>query len=69
MSDLKANFGQRLKQLRQEKGFTQEKLADALDITVESVSNIERGIYGPKFDNLQKIAHILDVEVKELFEF
>lgn len=69
MSELKEQFGKRLQTLRAEKGLTQEKLADEVGVTVESISNIERGIYGPKFENLEKISNVLGVKVKELFEF
>lgn len=69
MSQLKINFGKRLQTLRQEADMTQEALADEIGVTVESISNIERGIFGPKFDNLEKIAEVLDVHVKELFDF
>ncbi len=69
MAALKVSFGKRLRELRASKGITQEQLADAVDVTVESISNIERGKYGPKFDNLEKIAAALQVSVKELFEF
>lgn len=48
---------------------TQEQLADKTQLTVESISNMERGLYGPKFENLEKIAAVLKVEVKELFDF
>jgi len=48
---------------------TQEELADDIGVTVESISNIERGVFGPKFDNLEKIAAVLNIEVKELFDF
>ena len=69
MASLKTKFGKKLKQLRKERDITQEELADKTDLTIESISNIERGIFGPKFDNLEKIAKVLKVEVKELFDF
>lgn len=69
MGQLKTKFGKRVQALRMEAEVTQEQLADAAGLTVESISNIERGIYGPKFDNLEKIAKVLGVPVKELFEF
>lgn len=69
MGELKENFGLRLQQLRLDAQMTQEQLADEVGLTVESISNIERGIFGPKFDNLEKIARAFDVEVKELFDF
>ncbi len=69
MGRLKAQFGKRLQQLRRRAGISQEKLADATGLTVESISNMERGVFGPKFDNLEKIARVLKVPVKALFEF
>ena len=69
MSQLKIEFGKRLQYLRKQANLTQEQLADKIDLTVESVSNIERGIHAPKFDNLEKIAHVLDADVKNLFDF
>ena len=69
MGQLKVEFGKKLKKLRKEANLTQEELADKVDLTVESVSNIERGIFGPKFDNLEKIAQVLNIKVKGLFDF
>jgi len=69
MGRLKAQFGKRLQQLRRRAGISQEKLADSTGLTVESISNMERGIFGPKFDNLEKIARVLKVPVKALFDF
>ena len=69
MSRLKAQFGTRLQELRQRAGLTQEQLADKIGVTIESVSNMERGIHGPKFETLENIASVLKVPVKKLFEF
>ncbi|MCF6256049.1 MAG: helix-turn-helix domain-containing protein [Gammaproteobacteria bacterium] len=69
MPNLKIQFGKRLKTLRKQAGLTQEQLAEATGLTIESISNIERGLFGPKFDNLEKIANEIGVEVKELFQF
>ena len=69
MGALKVQFGKRLKFLRKRLSLTQEQLAESTGLTIESISNIERGLFGPKFDNLEKIAAAIGVEVKELFEF
>ncbi len=69
MGKLKKKFGKRLQNLRREAGITQEQLADKTGLTVESISNMERGLYGPKFENLERIAAVLKVPVKELFDF
>ena len=67
MSQLKEKFGKRLQELRADAGMTQEQLADEVGLTVESISNIERGIHAPKFENLEKIAKALKLSIKELF--
>ncbi len=69
MGALKVQFGKRLKLLRKRSNLTQEQLAESTGLTIESISNIERGLFGPKFDNLEKIAAAIGVEVQELFEF
>ena len=69
MASLKTRFGNKLKSLRTQKGLTQEQLADATELSIESISNIERDIFGPRFNNLKKIAAALNVEVVRLFEF
>jgi transcriptional regulator with XRE-family HTH domain len=69
MSDLRVQFGRRLKALRIEREMTQEDLANAADVSTVFVSSIERGKYAPSFDNLEKLARALDVSVKDLFDF
>ena len=69
MASLKTRFGNKLKSLRTQKRLTQEQLADATELSIESISNIERDIFGPRFNNLEKIAAALNVEVVRLFEF
>lgn len=69
METLKSQFGKRLQFLRRQAGITQEQLATETGLTVESISNMERGVFGPKFDNLERIANTLNVPVKELFDF
>jgi transcriptional regulator with XRE-family HTH domain len=66
---LKKQFGKRVQQLRQARKITQEELAEKVGVSIESISNIERGIHGPSFDNLEKIILALQVPAKTLFEF
>ncbi len=69
MSTLKIQFGQQVRELRRVQGITQEYLANAAGLTTESISNIERGIFGPRFENIERLAQALNVDVKNLFEF
>ncbi len=69
MGQLKKQFGQRVKRVRLAARITQERLADSVGVTIETISNIERGVYGPSFDTLEKIAAALNTPVHELFVF
>ena len=69
MTTLKHLVGKRVRKIRRNLDITQEQLAEAVGITSESISNIERGKTAPSFETLEKIAEVLQVQVKELFDF
>lgn len=59
-------LGDKIKQLRLEKGIRQDDLAAAVGITKSSVSNYERNQRSPQYDVLYKIAEVLGVPIAEL---
>jgi transcriptional regulator with XRE-family HTH domain len=67
MTGVKKRFGKHLRKIRRAKDLTQEQLAEAVGITPEFLSNLERGVNGPSFDTLQKLADVLEVDVSEFF--
>lgn len=67
MSSLKQRFGRNVRYWRKLRSMTQEDLADRLEMTVHSVSNIERGIHGPRFGTIERLAALLDIDVTTLF--
>ena len=69
MSELHVQFGRRLRYLRRQRDLTQEQLAEAAGISVDLVSNIERGANAPSFATLQLLAKVLKLPVAELFDF
>jgi transcriptional regulator with XRE-family HTH domain len=48
--------------LRRQRGIPQRQLADALQISVASVSRLENGTFNPTAEELQVIATVLGVE-------
>lgn len=60
------SFGEQIKQLREEKGMTQQSLADKLYVTRQAVSRWECGARYPDLLTAKKIAQVLDVSVDEL---
>lgn len=57
----------RLKEILIEKGVNGKDLADKVNVTPASISNIVQGNSFPKPELLIKIANTLDVDVRELF--
>ncbi|MEJ0063287.1 MAG: helix-turn-helix transcriptional regulator [Alphaproteobacteria bacterium] len=66
---LNRQLGQRVKQLRRLKGLTQEELADAINRSVDTVSNIERGFSSTRLDTVAQLAKVLSVTLPEMFDF
>lgn len=69
MSDIRKPLGKRIAQLRRQKGLTQEKLSEMLDIAKNSLSNIESGRSFMSFNKVQKLIDIFEIEPFELFVF
>lgn len=65
--DLKKAFGQQLKLLRIERGYTQENLAEKINLNPRQISKIETGEHLPSAQTIEKICDILDVLPQELF--
>lgn len=59
-------FGEKLKQLREKSGMTQQTLADHLYVTRQAVSRWECGARYPDLLTTKKIAQILEVSIDEL---
>ena len=62
----KLTMGDRIREARKKKGFTQEQLAERLDISVEFVGQIERGIKLPSMAVFMKLIEVLSVSADYL---
>jgi transcriptional regulator with XRE-family HTH domain len=60
-------LGRRVRELRVDRGKSQEALAHDADLHWTYVSQIERGLRNCTFKNLRRLARGLDVEEAELF--
>ena len=54
-------IGHRLKKARIEKGYTQEQLAEKIDVSVAFVSRVERGNTKINLNRLNQICDLLDI--------
>ena len=60
------NIGRRVNEARKERGFTQERLAEAADLSAVCISNIERGRKKASLESMIRIATALEVTVDSL---
>lgn len=60
------DFNEKLKQLRQNREWTQEELADKLFISRTAVSKWESGRGFPSIESLKAISKVFDISIDEL---
>jgi transcriptional regulator with XRE-family HTH domain len=60
-------FGNKIRELRKQKGISQEELSYLADLHRTYIGMIERAEKNLTLTNIEKIAKALNVEIKELF--
>lgn len=60
------NFSEKLQILRKSKGYTQEKLAEELNVSRQAVTRWESGLVYPDIENLIQISNLMHVTVDYL---
>ena len=60
MVDL-VEIGKRIQGRRKQMGLTQEQLADKMDVSIQMVSNLERGNKSIRIENLINLSEILNI--------
>ncbi len=66
--DLKQAIGVRVKAARNAHDLSQSELAERIDRTKETISNIERALSAPNIETLERLSGVLDVPMVEFFE-
>lgn len=65
---LKNKLGLRLRRIREEKNFTQEKLGPMMGFDQKMMGRIERGEHSTALDQVQRICDFLSVDAEEILE-
>lgn len=58
----------RVKEVMRIKGYSRERLAEEMGVTLTTITNINQEHTLPSVATLLKIAEVLDVDVRDLFE-
>ncbi len=67
--ELKKKIGQRIVELRSQKGWSQSDLARACNKDRQAIEKLENGKVNPTIYSLLEIATALEVSLKELVDF
>ena len=67
MFDMTTGVTNRIKELRLERGWTQQDLADAVGVSRQSINSIERQRYEPSLTLALKFARVFNLPTDDLF--
>ena len=59
----------RLKEFRAKIGVNQQEMGKLVDVSRQTISQIERGDYSPSVTLALKIAKVFDASVEDIFEY
>ncbi|MEQ3363154.1 helix-turn-helix transcriptional regulator [Raoultibacter massiliensis] len=59
----------RVEALRRERGLNQEALADALEVTRQTISSLEKGRYNPSITLAFKISRYFELPIEDIFVY
>lgn len=65
---IKKQFGKQISKYRSRLGLSQEKFAELVGVSRNTISRIERGLTFPQNENLAKIRKILNLEDTDLIK-
>ena len=57
----------RLEELRRKKGISQERLAEAMGVSRQTINSLENGRYNPSIKLAFKLARYFDLSIEEIF--
>ncbi|MBU3714205.1 MAG: helix-turn-helix transcriptional regulator [Ferruginibacter sp.] len=64
IKDYRAKLGDKIRIVREKKGYSQEQLAEKMNINRSTISKIENGKFGITVDYLARFSIFLDYEFK-----
>lgn len=57
----------RLEELRKQRGIRQEELANALEVSRQTIGSLENGRYNPSIQLAFKLARYFDLRIEDIF--
>jgi transcriptional regulator with XRE-family HTH domain len=69
VATLRRQFGKKLRSIRKRRGMTQEQFSELLDISIDFLSLVERGLNAPSFESIESFSITLGIPVRDFFDF
>jgi transcriptional regulator with XRE-family HTH domain len=69
VATLRRQFGKKLRSIRKRRQMTQQQFAELLDISIDFLSLVERGLNAPSFESIEAFSIILGIPVRDFFDF
>lgn len=69
MNSIVAIAGQRLRALRQQRGYTQEEMAELAELHATYIGQVERGEKNLTLLSMEKLLNALNISFSEFFEY
>jgi transcriptional regulator with XRE-family HTH domain len=69
VATLRKQFGKKIRSIRKRHNMTQEQFAELLDISVDFLSLVERGLNAPSFESIESFSITLGIPVRDFFDF
>lgn len=68
MKNITISFGKRIKELRNEKGISQEYLANLAELDRTYITSVEQGKRNVSIINIEKICNALNISLHDFFD-
>lgn len=68
-NEILKQFGRNVKAERVRKGYTQETLADKMNVNSEYISKIERGIQNMSLKKITALANVIGADINDILRF
>ncbi|KRF31703.1 helix-turn-helix domain-containing protein [Paenibacillus sp. Soil787] len=69
MTYLKKLVGEKIREIRKNKGLTQEELSEKAQIKYTYLGDVERGVRNISLESLEKIMNALEIRPGDLFDY
>lgn len=66
---IEGNIKNRIPVLRAEKGWSQQEVADKIDVSRQTINSLEKNKYNPSLKLAFKLAALFEVDINTLFQY